>query len=74
MTNRACKVCGEFHDFFLAHGKLIGDQRYEYQCPETGQTAYLWDITDVEAIVAPPSGGVEIRSTGEPSARRGAVS
>jgi hypothetical protein len=71
LMHRACKVCGKFHDFFLAQGELITDQRYEYHCPETEQTGYLWDIPNVQAVSEPPSGGVEIRPTGERSARRG---
>jgi hypothetical protein len=71
--NRACKVCGKFHDFFLCQGELVTDQRYEYRCPETGQTEYLWDIPRVEAVSEPPPGGVELRPTGVESGRRGGM-
>lgn len=70
LMHRACKVCGDFHDFFLCVGELITDQRYEYRCPETGQTEYLWDITRVEAVSEPPKNGVELHPTGVPSERR----
>lgn len=70
LMRRACKVCGETHDFFLCQGELITDQRYEYECPVTGQTEYLWDITRVEAISEPPPRGVELRPTGTESGRR----
>jgi hypothetical protein len=71
LMHRPCKVCGKFHDFFLAEGELVADERYAYTCPETKQHEYLWDIVTVEAIPEPPSGGVEIRPTGQPSGRRG---
>jgi hypothetical protein len=69
---RPCKVCGGFHDFFLCKGELVTDRRYEYTCPVTGQTGYLWDLTRVEAVQSPPAEGVEIRPAGVRSGRRGA--
>jgi len=70
LMRRACKVCGEFHDFFLANDELVTDERYEYQCPKTGQTEYLWDILTVRALDEPPADGVELRRTGRESGRR----
>ncbi len=72
LMRRACKVCGKFHDFYLSQGELITEERYEYRCPETGQTEYWWDIPRVEAVSEPPSGGVELHPTGVASGRRGA--
>lgn len=71
VMHRACKVCGEFHDFFLAEGELDTNQRYHYHCPVTGQEDYLWDVNAVQAAAAPPANGVEIRPTGQPSGRSG---
>ena len=70
LMHRACKVCGGFHNFFLAEGELSTDERYEYHRPVTGQAEYLWDIISVEAADSPLAGGVEIRPTGHPSGRR----
>lgn len=70
LMHRPCKVCGEFHDFYLADGELFTDQRYECECPKTGQTEYLWDILSVRAVDEPPPDGVEIHSTGSESGRR----
>ncbi len=70
LMHRACKVCGQYHDFFLAEGELVTDQRYEYRCPVTGQTEYLWDIPRVRAVEKQPSSGVELKLTGVESARR----
>jgi len=71
LMSRPCKVCGKHHDFFFSEGELVVDRRYEYQCPQTGQTGYLWDFTRVEAVSAPPPGGVELHPTEELSGRHG---
>lgn len=70
LMRRACKVCGQFHDFYLCGEEWITDRRYEYRCPVSGQTAFLWDMPRVEAVSEPPSEGVELHPTGVESERR----
>jgi hypothetical protein len=41
LMHRPCKVCGSFHDFFLAEGELVADERYTYICPKTNRQEYL---------------------------------
>jgi hypothetical protein len=62
-------VCGEFHDFYLCQGELVTDQRYNYRCPVTGQTGFLWNIPRVEAVAEPPAEGVPLWPTGTQTTR-----
>jgi hypothetical protein len=70
LVRRGCKVCGKPHDFFLCGQELNTNERYEYQCPETGHKEYLWEIARVESVPEPPPGAVEIHPTHSKSARR----
>lgn len=70
LIRRGCKVCGKPHDFFLCGQELNTNERYEYQCPETGLQGYLWEIVTVESVPETPSGGVELHPTSQPSERR----
>lgn len=70
LIHRGCKVCGKPHDFFLCGEELNTNERYEYQCPETGLTEYLWEIARIESVPEPPPGAVELRPTHRPSERR----
>jgi len=69
LMRRSCKVCGQFHDFYLCGEEWVSDERYEYRCPVTGQIDYLWDMPRVEAVAEAPPGGVELRPTGQTSGR-----
>jgi hypothetical protein len=31
LTRRACKICGQFHDFYLCGQEWTTDERYEYR-------------------------------------------
>jgi hypothetical protein len=68
--HRGCKVCGKPDAFFLCDKELNTQERYEYQCPETGQKEYLWEIARVESVPEPPPGAVEIHPTRQRSDRQ----
>ena len=70
LLTRGCKVCGQAHDFYLCGEELNSNERYEYQCPQTGQMEYLWDFVKVKSVSEPPPGAVKIHPTSELSERR----
>lgn len=69
LLHRGCKVCGKPHDFFLCGEELNTNERYEYECPVTGHTEFLWEFARVEPVLEPPPGAVEIRPTRRESGR-----
>jgi hypothetical protein len=58
LKNNDCSGCSHRHQFTLPTGELMSGKRYDYVCPETGETASLHSTSTGEVVQCPPQGAV----------------
>jgi hypothetical protein len=61
-----CSSCDGYHDFFLADPQGFSiSGRYEFVCPQTGQTAVLRPSKAHNCVSNRPAGSIEVREISE---------